>query len=112
MKSSGEILKELLSWKCQLEKDISNGCLITGQQVLENVRNEILSIVWNAKANSVLPWYVEIWEDTDILEAMEEVGCGPTEKNMDMVKRLCLETFEDKTDRYQCLKMIIEENCK
>ena len=49
MKSSGEILEELLSWKSQLEKDISNGYPITGQQVLENVRNEITSIIWNAK---------------------------------------------------------------
>ena len=101
-----------MNWKQQLEKDISNGCSITGQQVLENVRNEISSIVRNAKANNIVSWYTETWGEMDILEAMEEVGCEPTEKNMDMVKRLCLEAFEDKTDRYQCVKMIIEENCQ
>lgn len=105
-------MEELLNWKQQLEKDISNGCSITGQQVLENVRNEISSIVWNVKANNIVPWYTEAWEEVDILETMEETGVEPTRKNIEAVKRLCSQAFEDKSDRYQCLKMIIEENCQ
>lgn len=60
-----------------------------------NCRNPVLSDE---------PWYVEKWNEEDLIAAMERAKVHITRENLDKLKDACKDIFEDKTLRNEMLE--------
>ena len=54
------------------------------------------------------PWYTESWYDEDIAAAMEAAGVAVTQANLDKAREKCRMIFDDKSERNEMLKGMIE----
>lgn len=50
------------------------------------------------------PWYVEKWNEEDLIAAMEKAKAHITRENLDKMKAACKDIFEDKTSRNEMLE--------
>lgn len=50
------------------------------------------------------PWYVEKWNEEDLIAAMEKAKAHITRENLDKMKVACKDIFEDKTTRNEMLE--------
>lgn len=50
------------------------------------------------------PWYVEKWNEEDLIAAMEKAKACITRENLDKMKAACKDIFEDKTSRNEMLE--------
>lgn len=66
--------------------------------------------VENKESSSLTPWYEEQWYDEDIINIMKEIGAEVTPETLKKTKELCSEYFDDKSDRNEIIKQIIEDN--
>lgn len=49
------------------------------------------------------PWYTEIWDNTDLENALKEAGAEVNEENITRMRESCRHIFDDKSERNEQL---------
>lgn len=54
------------------------------------------------------PWYIEIWNDADLINVLEYLNLPCDDCHLEKLKKSCLHLFDDKSDRNQMIKEVAE----
>lgn len=69
---------------------------------------DLLEEIPEAVIFSDKPWYTENWYDEDIAAAMKAAGVVVTQANLEKAREGCRSIFDDKSERNEMLKCMIE----
>lgn len=91
-------------------KEICNEVGVKEESIEIAISFNYANVISKTESSSLTPWYEEQWYDEDITNIMKEMGVEVAPETLKKTQELCSEYFDDKSDRNEIIKQIIEEN--